>query len=480
MRGWLILATVFSLSFAPAPRQVLDRTKAPAPGKPPDLRVPTWTKNALANGADLIVSEKHDLPLVSLSITLLGGANQFEPAGREGVASVTAAMLSEGTKTRDGEALSNALQLLGTSINANVGGESGSIGYVSTTAKFPATLEILADMLVNSTFPEVSLERLRGQRLVALTQAKAQPAAIASRVFPRILYGKEHPYGHVVTEESIKAITRDDVIAFHKAYFKPGRALVTVVGDVTPAAAKSVVEKALAAWPAGGDRPTFTYPPVPEARATTIFLVDKPGAAQSTFALGKPGPPRNTPDYFALQVMNTMLGGMFQSRLNANIREEKGYSYGVSSNFAFGKGPGAFRTGGDIVTEKSDAALTEFMKELRGILGARPITDDELTVSKEALIQRLPGTFASVSSINSALTTLWTQNLPDDYYQQYAKSIAAVSKDDVLRVAKKYIDLDHLAIVIVGDRSTIEAPLKATGIAPIALYDIEGNALVTK
>ena len=480
MRGWLIVATVFSLSFAPAPRQVLDRTKVPPPGKPPVLRVPTWTKSVLTNGADLIVSEKHDLPLVSLSITLLGGANQYEPAGREGAASVTAAMLSEGTKTRDGEALSNALQLLGTSINANVGGESGSIGYVATTAKFPATLEILADMLVNSTFPEVSLERLRGQRLVALTQSKAQPAAIASRVFPRILYGNQHPYGRVVTEESLKAITRDDVIAFHKTYFKPGRALVTVVGDVTPEAAKSTLEKALAAWPAGGERPTFTYPPVPEARATTIFLVDKPGAAQSTFALGEPGPPRNTSDYFALQVMNTMLGGMFQSRLNANIREEKGYSYGVGSSFAFGKGPGAFRTGGDIVTEKSDAALTEFMKELRGILGARPIADDELTVSKEALIQRLPGTFASVNSINSALTTLWTQSLPDDYYQQYAKSIAAITKDDVLRVAKKYIDLDHLAIVIVGDRSVIEAPLKATGIAPIALFDIEGNALVAK
>ena len=480
MRVWLILAAVFSLSIAPSARQALDRKKVPPPGKPPVLRVPTWTKGVLTNGADLVVSEKHDLPLVSLSITLLGGANQFEPAGRQGVASLTAAMLSEGTKARDGEALSNALQLLGTSINANVAGESGSIGFVSTASKFPATFEILADMLVNSTFPEASLERLRGQRLVALTQARAQPGAIANRVFPRILYGGEHPYGRVVTEESIKATTRDDLVAFHKAYFKPGRALITVVGDVTPAAVRPVIEKALAAWPNGGDRPTFTYPAVPEARATTIFLVDKPGAAQSTFALGKLGPARNTPDYFALQVMNTMLGGMFQSRLNANIREEKAYSYGVSSNFAYGKGPGAFRTGGDIVTEKSDAALMEFMKELRGILGARPVTDEELTVAKEALIQRLPGTFASVSSINSALTMLWTQNLPDDYYQQYAKSIAAITKDDVVQVAKKYIDIDRLAIVIVGDRSAIEAPLKATGIAPIALYDIEGNALVTK
>jgi zinc protease len=460
-------------------QQALDRKKVPPPGKPPTLRVPTWTKTTLSNGADLIVSEKHDLPLVSFSITLLGGTNQFEPAGRQGVASLAAALLSEGTKTRDGEALSNALQLLGTSIAASVGGESGSISFTSTSAKFPATLDILSDMLVNSTFPAQGLERLRGQRLVALTQAKSQPGAIAARVFPRILYGNAHPYGRVVTEESLKAITRDDVAAFHKAYYQPGRALITVVGDVSAAAVKPVIEKGLASWPKGGDRPAFSYPAAPEMRATTIFLVDKPGAAQSTFALGRPGPARNTPDYFALQVMNTMLGGMFQSRLNANIREEKGYSYGVSSSFAYGKGPGAFRTGGDIVTEKSDAALVEFMKELRGILGARPVTEEELATAKDSLIQRLPATFASVSSINTALTNIWTQSLPDDYYQQYTKSIAAITPADIGRVAKQYLNLDRLAIVIVGDRSVIEAPLKATGIAPILLYDIEGDP-VTK
>jgi zinc protease len=172
--------------------------------------------------------------------------------------------------------------------------------------------------------------------------------------------------------------------------------------------------------------------------------------------------------------MNTILGGMFQSRLNANIREEKGYSYGVSSGFGYGKGPGPFRAGGDIVSEKSDAGLNEFMKELRGILGARPITPEELKIAKEALIQRLPGTFASVSAINGAITGLWLQNLPDDYYQQYSKAVSAVTADDAVRAAKKYIDIDHLAIVIVGDRASIEGPLKATGIAPIVLLDIEG------
>ena len=166
----------------------------------------------------------------------------------------------------------------------------------------------------------------------------------------------------------------------------------------------------------------------PAAKPTTIYLVDKPGSAQSTFAIGLPGPPRTTPDYYALQVMNTILGGMFQARLNANIREEKGYSYGVGSGFGFGKGPNPFRTGGDIVGDKTDAALIEFMKELRGILGARPVTEEELRTAKESLVQRLPATFASVSAINGAITGLWLQSLPDNYYQQYAKSVMAITQ----------------------------------------------------
>ena len=469
---FVLLALV---SFPLMSQQTLDRSRVPPPGKPPVLRVPTWTKTTLANGAELIVSEKHDLPLVSFSLTILGGANQFEREDRRGLAGIAVSMMSEGTKTRDGEALSNALQLLGTSIGVSVGGESGVISFVSTTGKFGATLDIMADMLGNSTFPADALERIRAQRLVALTQAKAQPASIAGRVFPKVLYGTAHPYGQSVTEESYKAITRDDVVAFCKDYFQPGRALITVTGDVNPAAVKATVDKALASWPKGGTKPQFSYPPLPSPRPATIYIVDKPGAASSTFAIGNPGPPRSTPDYYAIQVMNTMLGGLFQSRLNANIREEKGYSYGVSSSFSYGRGPGPFRTGGDVQSAKTDAALVEFMKELRGIEGTRPVTDEELATAKDALVQRLPGTFASVAGINGALAGLWMQGLPDNYYQQYGKAIAAVTKEDVVRVARQYIDLEHLDIVIVGDRASIEGPLKATGIAPIVVLDIEGN-----
>jgi zinc protease len=475
----ITMALAAVLAFAPAAlaQEQFDRTKIPAPGKPPELRVPSWTKDRLANGADLIVSERHDLPLVSFTITFLGGSNQYEPSDKRGTASFTAALLSEGTKTRDAEAISLALQLLGTSIGTSVGDESGSMSFVSTTASFQPTLDILADLLVNPTFPEKGLERLRAQRLVALTQANALPGAVNSRVFSRVLFGAEHPYGQRADETSLEAITRDDIGAFHRAYFQPGRAIVTVVGDVEPKALKATLDKAFANWPAGGERPAFKYPPAPQPQKRTIYLVDMPGSAQSVFNMGHPGPARDTPDFFALQVMNTMLGGMFQSRLNANIREEKGYSYGVRSGFGFGKGPGPFSAGGDIVSDKSDAALQEFMRELRGIQGERPITDEEMDTAKNSLIQRLPGQFGAVAQINNAITTLYVQGLPENYYQAYGKNIAAITRDDVLRVAKQYIDLERMAIVIVGDRKTIEEPLAKTGVAPIVHLDKEGKPI---
>jgi len=471
----LAAALVLCIANIAAMAQTLDRTKVPPPGPTPVLRVPTWTKTQLANGATLIVSERHNLPLVSFAITFVGGSNQFETAGKRGVAAMTVSMMTEGTTTKSGDQLSDALQLLGTNIGANVGGEDGAVSFVSTAKNFEPSLALLADMMLNSTFPADALERLRGRTLVNLTQAKDQPTVIGSQVFAKILYGDAHPYGQRTTETSVKGITRDDVVAFQKAYFQPGRAIITVVGDITPAKAKAAVEKGLAAWAKSGGQPSFDYPKLPELQPAKIYLVDKPGAAQSVFNIGLPGPPRNTPDYFALQVLNTILGGQFQSRLNANIREQKGYSYGVNSSFGYGKGPGAFRAGGSIFTAKTDAALVEFMKELKGIVGERPITDEELKTAKESLIQGLPQRFASVSAISNAITTLTLQGLPDDYYQTYAKNVSAVTKEDLLRVAKQYIDLNHLAIVIVGDRSHVEGPLKALGIAPITYIDLEGN-----
>jgi zinc protease len=468
------------LSVAPASALLaqgagFDRRVQPTPAPAPALQVPAWTATRLSNGAELIVSTRPGLPLVSVTVNFVGGASQFEPADHTGLAGFVAGMLSEGTTTRSGDQLSNELQLLGTSINVGIGSESGSVSFLAMADKLPATLDIMADMILNPAFPQESLERLRANTLVQLTQARDRTSAIAAVVFPRVLYGDAHPYGRSRTEQTVRAITRQDLVTFHRAYFQPGRAVITVVGDITPAEATAQLERALARWPAGGTRPDFTYPSVPAPGATTIYLVDKPGAAQSSFSIGLVGPPRSTPDYYALRVMNTMLGELFQSRLNANIREDKGFSYGVGSSFAYGRGPGPWRAGGDVRTDATDSALVEFMKEIRGIRGERAVTEDEMDAARAALIQSLPARLASVSGVGGLIGDLYVQGLPQDYYQRFAQAVTAVRPDDVVRVARQYVDPARLAIVIVGDRSVVEEPLRRTGIAPIVVLDMDGR-----
>jgi zinc protease len=419
----------------------------------------------------LVVVERHALPLVSFNITFVGGTYQLVSPEKTGLGSFVATMLKEGTKTKTGDELSNAMQLLGSTVNVSVTGESGSIGFTAIKDKVEGMLALLADMLVNPSFPADALERYRGQRLVQLQQDRDRTDYLASIAFPKVVYSVAHPYGRTTSETSIKAITRDDLIAFHRQYFQPGRAIIMVVGDVNPAAVKQTIERGLASWPAAGARPTFNYPAIPTPKATTIYLVDKPGAEQSSFQLGLAGPPRNTPDYYALRVMSQIFGELFQSRLNANIREQKGYSYGVYSNLGFGRGPGAISMGGDIKTAQTDSALVEFIKEIRGIRGDRAITDDELSAGKAALTQSLPERFSSVGAVSSAIREIYVEGLPKDYYQRFVDAVNAVTKDDVVRVARKYLDPDHLAIVIVGDRKTIEAPLTATKIGPVVVME---------
>jgi predicted Zn-dependent peptidase len=412
-------------------------------------------------------------------MNFVGGRNQFEDAAKAGTATLTAQMLTEGTATRSGDQFAEAQQLLGTTIQSSISGESGQVSFTALSSKLEPALELVADMIVNPAFPAEALERRRGVMLVNITQQKDQPNAIANNVFQKVLYGDQHPYGRVANEKTVGAVSRDDVVAFHRAYYQPGRAVITVVGDVDPARVRSAFEKAFASWQTGGERPSFTYPQPPAVRARAIYLVDKPKAAQSVFAMGIPGPSRDTPDFYAIEVMNTILGELFQSRLNHLIREVRGFSYGVGSGFAYGRGPGAFQAGGAIITAKSDSALIDFMNELRGVQGGKPFTADEIKQGKESLIQSLPQRFASVNAASGAIASIYVQDLPETYFQEYAARVNAVTSDDLVRVAKKYIDLDNLNIIIVGDRATIEEPLRKTGIAPIVHLDIEGKPVIT-
>lgn len=479
MRALLIgLSLVAALAQAQQKPAALDRSKVPAPAATPATKIPAWTKMKLANGAELVVSVKRDLPLVSFNIGFIGGTTSYEPKNLTGVGSFTAQMLSEGTTTKTADELSNAQQLLGINITSNVAAETGVMGFTALKDRLDGALALLADMMLNPKLPAEALERIRGRTLVNLAQARDNPNAVAQNVFLKTTYGDDHPYGRVQTEASVKAITRDDIVAFHKAFYTPGHAVITVAGDVDPAQVKAKVEKAFAGWAPGGSKPDFNYPPAPDHKARTIYLVDKKQAAQSVFQLGHTGPDRHTPDYYALEVMNTALGGLFQSRLNHDIREEKGYSYGVNSGFEYGRGPGSFRAGGGIVTAKSDSALILFMKHLGEISGAVPFTDDEIAQAKASLVQSLPQSFASVNGVRSAISGIYLRDLGEQYYQQYAANVNKVTRDDLIRVAKKYIDLDKMNLVIVGDRATIEEALRKTGIAPIQILDADGKPVI--
>ena len=454
-----------------------DRTVIPKPAPDPTAKIPTWTKTTLSNGAQLYVVERHALPIVQLSINFVGGSNQLEPADKTGLGSFTASMMTEGTTKRSGDEVSNALQMLGTSVGFGIGGEGGSIGFRSLRNNFEPTLAILAEELLMPAFPEAALDRLKQRQTVTLRQNLDRTAGIAQVVYPKLLYTLEHPYGRTMSEESINRITRDDIVAFHKAFYQPSRAFITVVGDITPAEAKAKIEKALGGWTGTAAPASFDYPAPPPGKTTTIYIVDKPNAAQSTFSIGLVGPPRNTPDYYALRVMNNLFGEQFQSRVNANIREAKGWSYGVGSSFSFGRGPGQIRIGGDIQTNKTDSALVEFMREIRGVRGERAVTDEELNAAKASLIASLPEQLASTSGVMSVVNVVYQNGLPEDYWTQYQAGVKAVTAADVQRVAQKYFDADHLTILIVGDRSKIEGPVRATNVAPVVILDANGNPI---
>jgi zinc protease len=474
------VAGLLTLTTVALPAQSkLDRSKMPAPAAMPTTKIPAWTKTKLANGAELIVSVKKELPLVSFNVGFVGGSANYEPKGKTGIAGFTAQMLAEGTATKTADEFSNAQQTLGIAVTSNITAETGVVGFTALKDRFDGALALLADMMLNPKLPADALERIRGRAVVTITQGRDNPNVVAGQIFQKTTFGDDHPYGQFATEASVKSITRDDIVAFHKAFYTPGHAVISVAGDVDPAKVKAAVEKAFAAWAKAGSKPDFKYPTAPEHKARTIYLVDKKQAAQSVFQLGHTGPDRYTPDYYALEVMNMALGGLFQSRLNHDIREEKGYSYGVGSGFDYGRGPGAFRASGGIVTAKSDSALILFIKHFTDVQGRVPFTDDEIKQAKDALVQSLPQTFASVNGVRGAISGIYLRDLPENYYQTYAANVNKVSKDDLVRVAKKYIDLDKMNLVIVGDRATIEDALRKTGIAPIVLLDVDGKPVIT-
>jgi len=453
----------------------VDRTKPPELGPPPRVSLPPILTRQLPNGLKLLIVEQHELPLADF-VLLVGSGGTADPAGKTGVANLTASMLREGTTTRKSLDIADQISFLGISLSPQASWESSTLSLHTPTAQLDSALALFADVALHPSFPANEFERIKKNRLTELLQLRDQGPAIANLVFPAILYGNAHPYGSPLsgTESTVTSLSTSDLQSYYQANFKPNNATLIIVGDVNPAQIEQKINALFGSWQRG-DVPQLTYGEPPNAGATTIYLVDKPGAAQSSFRIGAVGVPRSTKDYFALTVMNTILGGSFSSRLNQNLREARGYTYGAGSRFDMRRAAGPFTATAEIVSAKSDSALLQFMKELNGIRQSVPA--DELSRAKRYLQLQLPGNFETTQQIAAALVPVALYGLPLDYYNNYVQSVENVTQADVNRVAQQYINPGSLAIVIVGDRKTIEQGLRATNVGPISIRDITGQVV---
>jgi zinc protease len=448
----------------PARTARIDRSKPPALPPTPQLRVPAIETRTLSNGITVAVLENHEIPVVRVS-ALIDARSLLDPAGKEGVGALTFGMLGEGTRTRTAEQLADAFAALGTTV--------APTGFTTITPNVDASLELMRDQLWEPAFPQAALERLRANQIASLRRAKDQPTYLAGRVLANALYGTGHPYERTTTEGSLTAITRDDLVAFHSRYVRPQNVKLVVAGDITPAQAMEKLERVFGKWPAGGEKARYDVPtPAPVAQ-TTIYLHDRPNSAQSVIYAASVGPRRDVPEYYALDLANTVLGGSFVSRLNTNLRETHGYAYGAGSGFTYRRRPeiGQFVASAQVQTDKTDSSVVEIMNELRGIAGGRPITQAEFDIAMGNAVKGLPLAFETVSQIAGAAGTVLSDSLPLDYYATLSQKYESVSIADVNAAAKKYIDPSKLAIVVVGDRKQIEDKLRALNIAPVVVVD---------
>jgi zinc protease len=471
MRFTLALLSVVAAASLAA--QVPDRSKPPVSGPPPALKLPTIQKQQLSNGLAVWVVEQHEVPVAQVNLVVLSGTAD-DPAGKFGVANLATSMLMEGAGARSSLELADAIDFLGASISTASSSDLSSVRLHAPVAKLADALPIMADIAQRPVFAQADLDRLRQQRLTSIIQARNDPNSIAALAFARVLYGTAHRFGTATigTAETVRSFTTDDLRQFYAAAFRPDNATFIVVGDVTPSMVVPLLEKSFGSWKPAATAAAHVKQPAPPTRARReIYIVDKPGAPQSQVRIGAVGVARSTPDYFPIQVMNTIFGGSFSSRLNLNLREKHGYTYGANSFFDMRIEPGPFTAFAGVQTDKTAESLEEFFSEFSAIL--QPVPADELGRAKNYVSLGLPADFETTGDISRRLEETLVYRLPDDYFSRYIPNIEAVTATDVQRVARKYLQADRVAVVIVGDRKAIEPGIRTLNLGPINLLTID-------
>ena len=454
-----------------ADQQSPDRSKAPVPGDPPALRLPPIQKRALSNGLPVWIVETHEVPVANLTLIVKAGA-AADPAGKYGLASFTSAMLDEGAGSRGALELADAIEFLGASLSTGISMDASTVRMQTPVSKLDAALPLFADVVVRPTFPESELERMRQQRLTSLLQLRDNPSALATAAFARVLYGPRHRYGTGTTgnEATNGEMSVDDLTGFYSSYYQPNNAHLLVVGDVEAADVMARIERVLGSWTNGAAAAPPALPAAPQHAARQIYLVDKPGAQQSQIRIGWIGVARSTADYHVLEVLNTILGGSFTSRLNQNLRERNGYAYGAGSAFDMRNQAGPFVASAGVQTDKTVESLREFFNELDGM--RQPIPADELARARNLQALGFPGSFETTAGIAGNLSELVIYGLPESTFSEYVPKVQAVTAADVARAAGAYLQTDKFAVVVVGDLATIEKPIRDANLGPVRVLTV--------
>jgi zinc protease len=452
---------------APA-QQPPERSAAPKPGLPPALKLPAIQKRTLSNGLAVWIVELHKVPVVHVSLTVKAGSGA-DPRNKFGVANLTAEMLDEGAGARDALQIADGIDYLGASLSTSSTFDAAVVELHVPVARLGDALPIMSDVALRPTFPAKELQRVREELLTSILQGQDDPASLIQFAFPRLVFGPQHRYGTMPfgTAASLKGFTVADLREFHSRHYVPSNATLIVTGDVTPASVVARLESAFGAWKGTAPAPSLV-PEAPQLTSRRVYLIDKPGAAQSQIRIGWVGVPRSTPDYFALRVLNTVLGGAFTSRLNQNLREEHGYAYGAGSSFDMRGSAGPFYAAAAVQTDKTAEALTEFFKELEAI--RKPIPADELDKAKNYLALLLPRNFETMAG---SLAQIFVYNLPADFYATFTDRIRAITPADAQRAAERYLQPDKFAVVVVGDLKVIEPGIRAMNLGPVTTVTID-------
>jgi zinc protease len=451
------------------------RKDAPKAGAATALHLPVPEKFKLANGLTVLYSERPGLPLVAANLVLHAGSG-VNPADRPGLASMTARMLQQGTATRSALQIADRAADLGATLNSGAGRDTTGISTRSLSRNFPDALELLADVALHPSFPQSEIERVRSERLTGIVQEKDDPFSLASRVLDAALYGPKHAYGYPDsgTTESIKAISRDDLEHFWKQNYFPDDAALVVTGNIKLATLKPLLEKHFGAWKPG--RPAPAAMGSPETTDAKVILVDRPGAPQTTLVCFSMGLARSTPDYVPVEVMNADLGGLFSSRINMNLREAHGYTYGAGSFFNYHRTPGPFIVYSDVRTDVTAPATTEMFNELRRMRDTQ-LTPQEMALSKDSIARSLPGRFERGTEAAGSFADLFSYDLPLDYFSMLPGRINAVTIEQVQSVAQKYIHVDQMIVLAVGDRAKIEEEMKKLNLGKVETRDTDGKVV---